>query len=495
MAVAIAFRFLAGRFHATPWDRHPNEGVPEWPPAPWRILRALVASAYRADGDPDALLLAKVVGALSNTPTYRVPAATAGHLRSYQPKYGRTDNPSLVFDAFVVVGKGAGDENAICVAEWEQATLDIEAEQALDRWLDAMGYLGRAESWVEAFRIAQVDDTPAVVPIADTDRAPSRTRLLTPAPANSPEDAAALLASLMTDTEVLYASRITDPPNAYWQSYQFMRSPFATPPLRPRLTATVRAPTLVSLLLAGTVLPLLTDVVRLGDRVRAALMSRSKGADGLPHPVFSGKSEDGVPLHGNSHAHVLPFDGDQDGRLEGIVLWAPGGFDGRALKAIAEFTWLWGDDGYDLRVVFAGEGAQGDALATFGIARQDEAACTLARSTHWQSRTPFVLPRHPKTRRGRLVDGPEEQLRRECNRAGFPPLVSARPVAGTKSHTFLSWHRFRLQRTSGGGSRGSERGFGFALEFAEPVYGPIAVGYGARQGLGQFAPIHRGVYP
>ena len=31
---AVALRFLAGRFHATPWGHHVNEGVPEWPPSP-----------------------------------------------------------------------------------------------------------------------------------------------------------------------------------------------------------------------------------------------------------------------------------------------------------------------------------------------------------------------------------------------------------------------------------------------------------------------------
>ena len=46
--IAIRLRFLTGRFHATPWGHHVNEGVVEWPPSPWRLLRALVATFYRA---------------------------------------------------------------------------------------------------------------------------------------------------------------------------------------------------------------------------------------------------------------------------------------------------------------------------------------------------------------------------------------------------------------------------------------------------------------
>jgi len=41
--IAISFKFPAGRYHATPWGRHVNEGAVEWPPSPWRILRALEA--------------------------------------------------------------------------------------------------------------------------------------------------------------------------------------------------------------------------------------------------------------------------------------------------------------------------------------------------------------------------------------------------------------------------------------------------------------------
>ena len=40
----LAFRFPLGRYHANPWDRAVNEGATEWPPSPWRILRALVAT-------------------------------------------------------------------------------------------------------------------------------------------------------------------------------------------------------------------------------------------------------------------------------------------------------------------------------------------------------------------------------------------------------------------------------------------------------------------
>ena len=47
MPLSIAVAFPAGRFHATPWGHHVNEGLPEWPPSPWRLLRALIATWKR----------------------------------------------------------------------------------------------------------------------------------------------------------------------------------------------------------------------------------------------------------------------------------------------------------------------------------------------------------------------------------------------------------------------------------------------------------------
>lgn len=44
---ALAFRFPAGHYHATPWGRNVNEADIAWPPEPWRLLRALFAADWR----------------------------------------------------------------------------------------------------------------------------------------------------------------------------------------------------------------------------------------------------------------------------------------------------------------------------------------------------------------------------------------------------------------------------------------------------------------
>lgn len=47
MSLSISIRFLTGRAHLHPWNTHHSEGQVEWPPSPWRLLRALVAVAGR----------------------------------------------------------------------------------------------------------------------------------------------------------------------------------------------------------------------------------------------------------------------------------------------------------------------------------------------------------------------------------------------------------------------------------------------------------------
>ena len=114
--IALEIRFIAGQYHATPWGRHVNEGAVEWPPSPWRLLRALIAVGYRKLGwDPrhppqEAAQLVELLAA--EVPVFHLPPASLGHTRHYMPKYnsardGKTDK---VFDALEAFEKIAGDK-------------------------------------------------------------------------------------------------------------------------------------------------------------------------------------------------------------------------------------------------------------------------------------------------------------------------------------------------------------------------------------------------
>ena len=78
----LELRFPAGRYHATPWGRHVNEGAVEWPPTPWRIVRALIATWYLKAREIPTATLRSLVSALSQPPTFRLPPASTSHTRT-----------------------------------------------------------------------------------------------------------------------------------------------------------------------------------------------------------------------------------------------------------------------------------------------------------------------------------------------------------------------------------------------------------------------------
>ena len=80
---AIKIRFLAGRFHATPWGRNVNEGEVEWPPSPFRLARALLDVWYRRFPELPRERVEAVLRLLAGAPGFALPPATAAHSRFF----------------------------------------------------------------------------------------------------------------------------------------------------------------------------------------------------------------------------------------------------------------------------------------------------------------------------------------------------------------------------------------------------------------------------
>jgi CRISPR-associated protein Csb2 len=90
------------------------------------------------------------------------------------------------------------------------------------------------------------------------------------------------------------------------------------------------------------------------------------------------------------------------------------------------------------------------------------------------------------------ISSPEHELRRLLALEGLPEPVAVEPVyftdlAGQK----VSWSSFHRTRSFGAGRRAGSVGYGFRIEFAEAVRGPIAVGYGGHFGMGEFESEYR----
>lgn len=480
--IAIAFRFTAGRFHATPWGRHVNEGIPEWPPSPWRILRTLVAVWKRTLEDRiPGPRMKSLLERLAAPPEFILPPATLAHTRHFMPweKKGPHDK-TLIFDTFVAV-----DRDDPVVAIWPEVDFDGQLQADLTALLDNLPYLGRAESWCRASLLAEPSARTNCAPIRRGGRVGENqepVRVLLPTEPLSVQD-------LFVETDALRARRINPgrPPGSRWALYARPQDCFAVKAIPRRPTMVHQKPTVVRYAMSSTVLPLLTDTVFIGELSRRASMGqygRSNG--GGPSQILAGKDPKGRRLEGHAHAHYLPADEDGDGRLDHLTIWAPAGFHEKEQEALGR-----------LHVLYLGRGRPEIRLVLMGMGQgHDFLASQLAKKRAWRSSTPFVLTRHPKwrgdTRGGqeskRLVDGPVDQLRLELSRRGLPPptrveILESCPLKARS----LRWLEFRRWRSRGGGS-GLALGCGFRVEFPEDVPGPLALGYGCHFGLGQFVP-------
>lgn len=550
--LAISLKFPTKRFHATPWGRQVNEGAVEWPPSPWRLLRSLVATWHHKFPDVPEAEARELIERLASAPRFALPAASQGHTRHYMPLIN--DDRTKVFDTFIAVEP----EDAV-IAVWSDVELPAKQRELLGKLLGAMTYFGRAESWVCGELLDDVNGDADVVPHELGQPAPPDRELVrTLAPISAAEHVewyaqtreqhrqrklselatvaamkgkpvdkvkltkkdeqmideslpGTLFDALHADTAELRKAGWNQPPGSHWINYARPANAFSPEPRARRGTSRGGGlPTVARFAVCGSVRPLLTDAIMIGEQVRHVVMgcSRKVRADDNAAAVFSGKCEDGSPLTaGHRHAHFLCEAASGDGRISHVTIFAPMGFDaddGRAFGRLAR-SGIWGRDGYDLQLVFLGLGRPEEFG---GLNEKAGQSRVLATASIWESRTPYVLTRH-LTRRGmpsleaiaadpklrnELTEAVRHELAQRSQFCGFAQDVAIEPMvdlkrAGTNlGGHFTSWLKFRRQRVHGRGIRAGAGGFGFRLTFPNSVTGPIAIGYGCHFGLGLFHP-------
>lgn len=503
MSIGIGIRFPAGRYHANPWDRHVNEAEVEWPPSPLRLLRSLIAIWHRK-GDqerfPEPVLEALLGSLAEETPLYRLPRATLGHSRHFMPvRSGRTETKTLVFDAFLRLDPG--DELLVV---WPRTVLPTPEGELLDHLLERMGYLGRAESWV-ACRLLDdwselpncgprtsaeswgrgMDLEPVDLPVAVPREEYSQWRakqirtLGLERPRLKKEKALAatlpgdLLDALRLDTGDTRAVGWSRAPGTRVTPYLRPRYCFSADRSSPRPTVSLRREiTTARLALLGKPLPLWEDALKIGEAVRAAAMHHAERLDHLEEipPVLSGHEMEGEPPH--QHAFYLPEDLDDDGRIDHVTVHAAAGLGKEGLEALDHIERLWESRGAEWRVL----------LEAYGSRQEFWRHPYLAPSRSWQSVTPYL---HPWFRKKSF--SVEDQIRREIAARGLPePELEAVPTVKIhgRERRPVHFHRFRRRA---GLTQPDTRGSFWRVTFAEPVAGPIALGFGCHFGLGMFA--------
>lgn len=507
MSTAVAFRFPAGRYHATPWDSHVNEAEVEWPPSAWRVLRALIAVWHRKmdPGEfPEKDLEALVHGLAGERPFYRLPAAVHSHSRHYMPeRAGRSERRTLVFDAFARV-----DRSEDLVMAWPEVDLDDRLRGRLSELLGALGYLGRAESWVEARLLEDWDGAFDCGPVPNRaapdhgrgDLNSDRIRLPVPRPpgpyadwrgrklrelgldegrlnkgqtrlkATLPER---LVDALRLETGQIRKEGWSQPPGLEFVLYHRPSGALEPQGGAPRVSRVQRRRvTTARLILSGKPLPRVEDAVKIGEVVRLAAIRKADDLspeEGEVPAVLSGHDMPDDNLH--DHALYLPEDADGDGRLDHVIVHAAGGLDEHALSALYELSRIWLDQGAEWRV----------ALEDYGVESDFHDHAYLDRARVWASVTPYL---HPWYRKKGFMH--PDQIAKECRLRGLPEPNAERLSGvrvGGRNRRAVHFHRFRSRR---GLRQPDTRGSFWRLTFPEPIPGPLALGFGCHFGLGMF---------
>jgi len=400
------------------------------------------------------------------------------------------------------------DASAAVTAVWPDVELSAEEAMLLDELLSVLGFLGRAESWADVVRLSEEHGEYNCVPgDRDVDLATGELRehttLLAPMRRDDyatfrraqimeiekradlkPKHKRAIsktlpeswLDAVSLDTLDLCAAGWSAPPAAHSIAYVrpagLLRSvararhkPLALPPAN-----TFR------FVLYGKPLPRIEDAVRVGERLRMAVMSCAKrecGEDSIPAAI-SGHGLSNENRH--QHAFWLPEDADGDGRIDHILIHIPAGVEGPAKRAVESLRRLWNRDGQEWQVLLetvsgANLSAGSSMLIEYGNA--------------WTSVTPYLHPWHVKKN-----FAIEDQLRRECRERGLPEIerLTHFPTVRIRGRELrpIHFHRFRAKR---GLTQPDTRGSFWRIEFAEPVCGPLALGFGCHFGLGLFVPV------
>ena len=497
MTTRLIVDFPLGRYHGTAWGRHPNEGITDFPPSLWRILRALYSSWKQfhpqlPDADVHGLL-----ESLATTPRYLVPDFRLAHTRHYLPDVKHQPPVAvatdLQFDNFAVLDRNSDTGASRLVVEWDidLAPGAIAAFQALT---DGVRFLGRAES------VCDMTASTGHQPLTINDLGPGQ-RLYEPADGTTvdtevlcPDGQLSLDALTATPSDVRRKSRRSIPAHTAWIPYTASRAeaearteidytqPSGVFAIRWTLSAP-KNPTLKNALVVA-------ELTRRAANIEYGHRARRLGISETSH-ALSGKTRHGqLRNDGHQHAHFFAFSRDQrrqpSAPIDTVVAYAPGGFtvaDLEALLAVRAPTRIDWDKTINERSRLVRE-------AMGPLASVAPELC--GPSQRWTSATPFVPSRYRKREplvaflANNLQIEAQGRATREGQETWLAPHADSLTITNEPEPQGF---RFRTHRITGANSRAkAPPSFTFSLEFAEPVVGPVTLGRHAHLGMGLFLP-------
>ena len=503
MQLILEQTFPLGRFHATPWKVFPyDDPHGEWPPSPWRLVRAVLARSYQLDreiadsAETHATLRESLVRAFATSDVEWLlpPSSWRGPgLRQYQPADFRFNpsnwkekklpgfkgyNTTKVLDNFWVTTHGAA---APVFWQFDGPDWTPPLVAHLDACLARMTYFGRAESITE---IRRIETTAALdMPVK---LSPRRSSKAVPVLALQMD---ATLAQLEATTDAASVKDTNIPPGSRWMYAERPPRPQVRPAKRPM--PELPDTNLIQFAIGSNVAPRYKDAVRITERFRdRAIRSLERIFGVQPNEKwisldpdvarklnrFAGRDSDGSPARGHSHASfLLCGDASTPSRL---CVWRREPFCSDEQRAILDASRTplplsHRDDPWTITLVPL------DKLVPPppGLAGESSAS--------WKSLTPFIPPRHVYDRKGRVKDecSVKEQIERELlDRYGVKPVAIEEGNA--------VWAKIH-QKVGKGSDRTNtdKRGYEIRLTFDGPLAGPICLGGASHFGLGLFVPV------
>lgn len=505
--LTLRLAFPWGRYYAHPWGQNPARlSEAEWPPSPWRILRAIAAAWFQANpGKPASPELVEALEVLGRElPEFVLPKVSFANAVHYQPNCGATSKEDVALakykrvrheNHFVAVG---GD----VLVQWQLDVVPDEARHKTRTLLEALApcvsYFGRAESVcelsVDDLGTLAVRDACAQVVLHGGEPGRRMDSACRDAFCPNPKDfrATDLWRRRENGTgderaEKHLVQELIDAPQpmpdgAAWYSYRMpegwperwvIRSP--RPAKRRTKTSRIVAHFLEFSLQCRIPVPV-KYTVSIAEMFRDAAIRIHK------EPSFALSGHDRPEgLEGNHlHAFFLPQPTEDGKHLSLLRVWCAHGFTQREVNALMSVGSLrWAGGRFPLRPVLL------HLIRDLPKPR---------RSRVWRSLTPFVPPRHWYRKRfaeGRVrePDSPENQLRAS--------LVENGVVASTGSIRRLQaastgWDvcKVHLPKQARATNAEPDHRIGLFLDacFAERTVLPLpGFGHSSHFGLGQFS--------
>jgi CRISPR-associated protein Csb2 len=515
MSLILEQSFPLGRFHATRWNQNPFEDRHgEWPPSPWRLLRALAARWFqyaRETGDEDEAARNALLEQLAaQPPAFHLPAFTwrgEPAPRQYQKtKVDWTDKSAkaaaykkpqttLVIDVFRAVSP---TERVVWV--WDTVDLSPLLEDLLGKLLRRILYFGRAETHCR-FTMGKMlmQDMPRFE-LSSSSKGDSPVLVATP---GEELNLKSLLAS--SDDRLFKGRQI--PPGTEWRYARLPQCPTVSipPPRKVKFPAGLQV---IQFAVGGRVYPERTHWVRVIERFRgcvlkhaARIVSGGKYASFRELPadlrdklkLLSGKDGEGRPLQNHLHAYFFLYP-DEVGNPTRLIAYRRVPFDGiadqpfevEAILAASREPIFWQSRAPDwsLRLV----PLPFEVPAPVGCRRDG------ASSAVWVSATPFVTPgnrhRFRKGGRNRPGEAPDCLLRKLLRKSSFADPLTIALIDGPDKAEWVYIHATREERLHFRERRTPvvRPGHSFRIVFREPVNGPICLGHSCHFGLGLFVP-------